>query len=159
MRTSLGRSNYNGFFTTVRKRFSNGLAFDANYTWSKSLDQVGAVQNSAGLLPNSFDPDSDYGPSFDDVTHIFNSNWVYDLPFGCGPLVGRLVYGGDLPRARRVPADTRAGNAGLGRQRAARRSTSGALPTRDIPDASVNDGVTGSGGIGTNSDRRETGPG
>ena len=51
MRTSLGRSNYNGFFTTVRKRFSRGLAFDANYTWSRSLDQVGAVQNSASAFP------------------------------------------------------------------------------------------------------------
>jgi Carboxypeptidase regulatory-like domain len=158
MRTSLGRSNYNGFFTTVRKRFSNGLAFDANYTWSKSLDQVGAVQNSASLLPNSFEPDSEYGPSFDDVTHIFNSNWVYELPFGAGRWWGGWYTAGIFRAQGGFPltivqgTQVWGGSAVLG-------FASGALPTRDIPNASVNDGVAGSGGIGTNSDPARNGTG
>ena len=97
MRSSLGRSNYNGFFTTVRKRFASGLAFDANYTFSRSEDQIGQVQNNTGVLPNNFDPDSDYGPSFDDITHIFNSNWVYELPLhrnSCGEGGTRPAFSG-----------------------------------------------------------------
>ncbi|MCA1562841.1 MAG: carboxypeptidase-like regulatory domain-containing protein [Acidobacteria bacterium] len=158
MRTSLGRSNYNGFFTTVRKRFSGGLAFDANYTWSKSLDQVGAVQNSAGLLPNSFDADSEYGPSFDDVTHIFNSNWVYELPFHRNRLWGGWFTSGIFRAQSGFPLSiiqgfqVWGGSALLG-------IGSGAIPTGTIPDAEVNGGVVGSGGIGTSGDPARNGTG
>ncbi|MDQ3347048.1 MAG: hypothetical protein M3545_03680 [Acidobacteriota bacterium] len=158
MRTSLGRSNYNGFFTTVRKRFSGGLAFDANYTWSKSLDQVGSVQNSAGLLPNSFDADSEYGPSFDDVTHIFNSNWLYELPIARNRLWGGWYTSGifraqsGFPREILQGLQVWGGSALLG-------FGSGAIPTGDIPDASANGGVVGSGGIGTSGDPARNGSG
>ncbi len=158
MRSSLGRSNYNGFFTTVRKRYSHGLAFDANYTWSKSLDQVGAVQNSAGLVPNSFDIDSEYGPSFDDVTHIFNSNWVYELPFHRNRLWGGWFASGIFRAQSGFPinitqgAQVWGGSALLG-------FGSGAIPTGSVPNASVNGGVVGSGGIGINSDPARNGTG
>lgn len=100
-RTSLGRSNYHALFLTLRKRYTNNLTFDLNYTLSRSLDQVGVVQNAANLLPNSFNLDAEYGPSNFDATHIFNSNWVYDLPIGKGqrffnssnPIVSRLLSG------------------------------------------------------------------
>jgi hypothetical protein len=83
-RANGGRSNYHGMIVSLHKRASNGLIFDINYTLSKSLDQVGAVQNSAGELASSFFPDLEYGPSFYDRRHVLNSNWVYDLPFGKG---------------------------------------------------------------------------
>jgi hypothetical protein len=92
-RTSAGRSNYHAFVATLRKRFSNGLAFDINYTLSRSLDQVGAVQNSAGLMPNSFFLDAEYSPSAFDRTHLFNSNWVYYLPFGRSEHLGGSAKG------------------------------------------------------------------
>jgi hypothetical protein len=100
-RTSGGRSNYNAFVATLRKRFSNGLTFDLNYTLSRSLDQVGAVQNSAGLMPNSFFFDAEYSPSAFDRTHLVNADWVYYLPFGkgerfgasTGPFLSRLISG------------------------------------------------------------------
>ena len=83
-RANGGRSNYHGMIVSLHKRVSNGLTFDINYTLSKSLDQVGAVQNSAGELASSFFPDLEYGPSFYDRRHQLNANWVYDLPFGAG---------------------------------------------------------------------------
>jgi hypothetical protein len=148
MRTSLGRSNYNGFFTTVRKRFSRGLAFDANYTWSRALDQVGAVQNSAALLPNSFDPDSEYGPAFNDATHIFNSNWVYELPFANDRLWGGWYTSGIFRAQSGFPllivqgTQVWGGSSLLG-------LNSGALPTRDLPSTGAHT-AAGSGGVGTN---------
>ena len=83
-RANGGRSNYHAMIVSLHKRNSNGLTFDLNYTLSKSLDQVGAVQNSAGELASSFFPNLEYGPSFFDRRHIFNANGVYDLPFGKG---------------------------------------------------------------------------
>jgi hypothetical protein len=39
------------------------------------------VQNSAGLVPNSFNLLTEYGFSGFDRTHIFNGTWLYELPF------------------------------------------------------------------------------
>jgi len=83
-RANGGRSNYHAMILSLHKRNSNGVTFDVNYTLSKSFDQVGAVQNSAGELASSFFPDIEYGPSFFDRRHQFNANGVYDLPFGKG---------------------------------------------------------------------------
>ena len=82
VRTSLGRSNYNAFFVSLHKRPSKGLTLDFNYTLSRSLDQIGGIQNFVSQFSSSFDGDIDYGPSDFDRTHLFNANFVYDLPFG-----------------------------------------------------------------------------
>ncbi|MEW6129866.1 MAG: carboxypeptidase regulatory-like domain-containing protein [Acidobacteriota bacterium] len=84
VRTSLGRSNYNAFFVSLHKRTSKGLTMDFNYTLSRSLDQIGGIQNFVSQFSSSFDGDIDYAPSDFDRTHIANANFVYDLPFGRG---------------------------------------------------------------------------
>jgi hypothetical protein len=84
MRTHNDLSNYNAATFTLRKRLSHGLQFDLNYTFSKSLDQVGTVQNNAGTYASSFNPGFQYGPSLFDRTHIFNAIFNYDLPGGHG---------------------------------------------------------------------------
>jgi hypothetical protein len=84
LRASTGRSNYNAAFVTLNKRLSKGLLTTLNYTYSRSLDQLGANQNAANVMPNSFDLDAEYGPSTFDVTHILNGAFRYELPFGRG---------------------------------------------------------------------------
>jgi hypothetical protein len=84
MRTHNDLSNYHAATITLRKRPSHGLQFDMNYTFSKSLDQVGTVQNNAGTYATSFDPNFQYGPSLFDRTHVFNAIFNYDLPGGHG---------------------------------------------------------------------------
>jgi len=94
LRTSLGFSNYNGMFVTLRKKYSKGLYYEVNYTYSKSLDQIGGIQNSANVLPNSFDLYAEYGPSGFDIRHIFNGVWSYDLPFhSSNPVLKRIIGG------------------------------------------------------------------
>src|SRR5258708_27279741 len=50
--SSVGDSNYNAFQVSLRKQMSNGVQFDINYTYSKSLDytstavQVGRLQRA-----------------------------------------------------------------------------------------------------------------
>ncbi len=84
MRTHNDLSNYHAATVTLRKRPSRGLQFDLNYTFSRSLDQVGTVQNNAGTYATSFNPNYQYGPSLFDHTHIFNTIFNYDLPAGHG---------------------------------------------------------------------------
>jgi hypothetical protein len=87
MRTYIGRTNYNGALLTVAKRPTKGLLINANYTYSKALDNGVYNQNNAGFYQNSFYPDVEYGPSPFDRRHVFNFTWIYDLPAGKGHLL------------------------------------------------------------------------
>jgi len=82
VRTHRDFSNYNAAFFALHNRGWHGLQFDMNYTFSKSLDQIGTVQNSASYYASSFNPAYEYGPSFFDRTHVFNLRYYYDLPPG-----------------------------------------------------------------------------
>lgn len=88
MRTHHDLSNYHAGFIALHNRGWRGLQFDLNYTFSKSLDQIGTVQNSASYFASSFNPAYEYGPSFFDRTHIVNATYNYNLPFGHGHLLG-----------------------------------------------------------------------
>jgi hypothetical protein len=82
MRDSHDSSNYNAFVVTLRNNNWHGLVFDLNYTRSKSLDDVGAVQNAAEYHTSSYNFGLDYGPSFFNRPNVFNAIFNYDLPFG-----------------------------------------------------------------------------
>lgn len=88
VRTHRDFSNYNAVFFALHNRGWHGMQFDLNYTFSKSLDQIGTVQNSASYFASSFNPAYEYGPSFFDRPHIFNATYNYDLPFGHGHFLG-----------------------------------------------------------------------
>ena len=87
MRTYIGSTNYNGALFSLAKRLSRGLQVNANYTFSKALDNGLLNQNNAGFYQNSFSPGVEYGPSVFDRKHVFNLNWVYDVPIGKGHIV------------------------------------------------------------------------
>jgi hypothetical protein len=95
--STVGHSNYNALQASLRKQFSNGVQFDLNYTYSKSLDVTSTASRvgfalvgyqNIGLvgsrLENAFSPDSQYAVSDFDMTHQLNANWLADLPFGKG---------------------------------------------------------------------------
>src|SRR4029077_14013827 len=88
MRSHKDYSNYHSLVVTLRNRPWHGILYDANYTFSKSLDTVGAEQNSASYYATSFDPSIEYGSSFFDHKHIINAVFNYDLPFGHGHKLG-----------------------------------------------------------------------
>ena len=85
-------SNYNAMLVTLRKRVSNGLQFDFNYTLSHSIDNVSAVVNNyvqytafgTGLVCDLTDPRACRASSDFDARNVFNTHFVYDLPFGRG---------------------------------------------------------------------------
>ncbi len=98
--SSIGRANYNGINLTLRRRFSDGVQFDINYTLAKSEDMGSQVErgsgfgnfsnggSTTGFLFNSFDPELNYGTSDFDVRHQVNTNWLAELPFGQGKRFG-----------------------------------------------------------------------
>ena len=125
VRTNNDVSNYHAATFTLRKRPSHGLSFDLNYTFSKSLDNLGAVQNSASTYQTSFNTNLQYGPSLFDRTHIFNGIYNYDLPAGKGhkfnlgnSFLDKIIAGwytsGVFRAATGVPRGVFAGNFGGG---------------------------------------------
>ena len=89
--SSIGKGNYHAMQWTIRKRFSSGLLFDLNYTWSKSIDlgsNAEADGTFTGFVINTFDPSQMRGVSSYDTTHAVNANIVYELPFGRGKHFG-----------------------------------------------------------------------
>src|SRR5262245_45269128 len=105
--TSLGTSDYHAFQTSFRKRFSNNLTFDFNYTLSHSADIAsglepdGSTIAGAALILNPLDLKVNRGNSDFDVRHLINANYIYNLPFGNGQKllsnlgsVGNFILGG-----------------------------------------------------------------
>lgn len=170
LRSSTGSSNYNAAFVTMNKRFSKGFLATVNYTFARSFDQLGANQNSASVMPNSFDLNAEYGPSPFDITHIVNSTFRYDLPFGkgrffnTGGVLDRIVggwYVSGIVTARSGDALTVTQGAGVWGGSLFLGFTSGAIPTAD-PNSfgnDVNRGVNGTNNIGTLGDPANRGTG
>jgi hypothetical protein len=82
-----GWSNYNALQLRVQKRMSNGLQFQANYSFSKSLDtgtSRGWGSGGVDVYQNPYSAASNYAPSATDLRHFLVSQVVYELPFGVG---------------------------------------------------------------------------
>src|SRR5205814_4802365 len=87
---AIANSMYHSLNARLEKRFRSGVAFMANYTWSKNIESNGNGdssfnQNGGTTLPidsyNLFRERS-YAPL--DVPHVFNFNYASELPFGAG---------------------------------------------------------------------------
>jgi hypothetical protein len=88
LNTNGADSIYHGLQAEVRRRFRSGLMFQFNYTFSKALT------NASGVDQTNFEPFTDLGNlGYDrgraafDATHVFNGNFIYELPFGSGKMV------------------------------------------------------------------------
>lgn len=81
-------SNYHSLQVEFRRRFSNGLQFQADYTFAKAItDAPNALGNNQSDLVNFRtlrNTRLDRARSPQDQTHRFVANGVYELPFGSG---------------------------------------------------------------------------
>jgi hypothetical protein len=79
------RYNYNSLQVELRHRFSQGLFFQGNYTFQKTLTNAGGtLQTRVDSLLNLFAPELEYSRADFDQTHVINLSAVYELPFGKG---------------------------------------------------------------------------
>ena len=84
---SIANGNYNGLHLTLRKAFSHGVQFDFNYTYSKCEDLGSSPESSgagSGMIINPFNQNLNKAVCNYDVTHVFSSLGVFQLPFGAG---------------------------------------------------------------------------
>ena len=85
---SIGNATYNGLQTTFRKRLSNGIDFQAAYTWSHAIDDAAdplvAPGGNRNIARNSFNLHEERGSSDYDLRNRLVTAYVFDLPFGAG---------------------------------------------------------------------------
>jgi hypothetical protein len=81
----LGSSNYHGLETSLQRRFSNGLTFQAAYTYSRTIDNDTADFFTTSLTPRRPQDFQDFAAERSvsplSRTHRFTLGAVYDLPF------------------------------------------------------------------------------
>ncbi|MEQ1922541.1 MAG: TonB-dependent receptor [Pyrinomonadaceae bacterium] len=80
--TSIGRSQYFGFTTGIRKRFSNNVQLESNYVWSRDRDDDSNERDP--FTDRSFNinnPGGDYALSDRDITHKFNLFAYIEMPW------------------------------------------------------------------------------
>ena len=75
-----GQSNFHSGEVELTRRFSNGMLFDVNYSFSKLLGYQYEASDPVGNAMWNYD----YGPVSAQPSHIFHWNFVYELPFGRG---------------------------------------------------------------------------
>lgn len=84
---SSGIGMYNALTVDVKRSFSKGLQFRANYTYAKNLDNGTAWNTSVSVNTPAFvafplRPKWDWGPAATDLRHLGAFNGSYELPFG-----------------------------------------------------------------------------
>jgi hypothetical protein len=81
-----GVSNYNGLQASFQRRFTKGLAVDANYTWSKGLADTSTFsqqgdQGWSNALPTNIRA-TEYGNTDTDLQNRFAISLNYELQYG-----------------------------------------------------------------------------
>src|SRR5579863_547478 len=84
---SEGISNYNGLQVSVQRRFTKGLAYDANYVWSKGLsDNTGYSQEGSQEGFSDANPfalrQTEYGVAENDIQNRFALSLNYEFQYG-----------------------------------------------------------------------------
>jgi len=79
-----GSSVYHGVSADFQRRFTKGIYFRTNYTFSKNIDNATNELFSSFVNPrraqDGYDFSGDRGRSALDITHKFAITWVYELP-------------------------------------------------------------------------------
>ncbi len=90
---NVATSSYNGLQVKLEKRFSQGLTFRVNYSFSKTMDVGGSGfgASTSPQDPNNFKADA--ALSSLDRAQILSLDWVYQLPFGRGRRFGSSFNG------------------------------------------------------------------
>jgi len=79
---SIGVASYHAIQFTVDKRFSHGLQFTSNFTYSRNLDEqaMASISNVGDGLYNPLSYRDNYGVSDLNIPRIWNNTFVYQVP-------------------------------------------------------------------------------
>ncbi len=110
-----GRTSYDSLQVELRRRLSKGLLVQGNYTFANAFTNAFASSSVVSGQPSTFrDMSLSKTVSPFNVTHAFKVNWIYELPFGKGQLIGggagkaldRMIGGWEFHGAARVQSGT-----------------------------------------------------
>ncbi len=77
-------ASYHALQLELRRRSPSGVQYQANYSFSKALtDSSGTAVRFDPFLDNA-QPELERARADFDLTHVFNANVLYELPFGAG---------------------------------------------------------------------------
>lgn len=80
-----GRSRYDAFTVSFKRRYANKFQLNAHYTLAKAVAWYGLASdfgNQPQNVFNGFNPAEDFGPTDADERHRFVLSGVFDLPWG-----------------------------------------------------------------------------
>jgi hypothetical protein len=94
-------STYHGLQAEIRRRLTNGLYFQANYTFSKGYtDFEGSSSDFSSLMDLTLGGAVEKKRQPNDITHLFKANGLWELPIGPGKrflnhsgFLGKLIGG------------------------------------------------------------------
>jgi Carboxypeptidase regulatory-like domain len=94
-------SSYQGLSVAVRRSFSHGVLFAANYIWSHEIDDGsnGSGDGDSLVAQNVSCMACERASGAFDARHVLNFNAIYQLPFGAGkshlssPGILRTIFG------------------------------------------------------------------
>jgi hypothetical protein len=90
-------SDYHAMVLRVTRRFAGGLMMDANYTWSKDIDNTDTVEDNQGFNAGAsargnnhdlLDPSRNRRIGYSDIPHRLAATFLYELPFSTGNATG-----------------------------------------------------------------------
>lgn len=89
-------NNYSSLQVSLNHRSSKGLTLGIAYTWSKDLTTMSYDRDYRST--NTYDLMRDYGPSSTNTPHIFEANYIYELPWYKGQhgFVGKVLGGWEV---------------------------------------------------------------
>ncbi len=98
-RGNIGNSSYNALALSLKRNFARGLLVSANYTWSHSIDDGSngsgdgdsITAQNVSCWPRAATQCGERASSAFDARHVFNANFIYELPFGAGKCILRSL--------------------------------------------------------------------
>jgi hypothetical protein len=94
---SQATADYHAMIVRINRRYSNGFMIDANYTWSKNIDNTDTVEDNQGFNAGASARGNNHSLSdfsrnrhigYSDIPHRFVGTFLYELPFGKGKAIG-----------------------------------------------------------------------
>jgi len=122
---SADASKYHSLQTSLKKRFSDNLSFNWNYTWASNTSFFRNEFTCCGATENPQDLNdlfANHGPAPAMIRHRSTIDFVYELPFGQSGsrgqqmLLGGWQFSGVLEARSGLPLLIRQGNGGPGQR-------------------------------------------
>src|SRR5882724_3361882 len=166
--TSLGYSNYNAMFATIKMNDFHGITAISNFTWGKALGtQQLAQYNSSETLTDPWNIKNNYGPQNFDIRVLFNAGLTYKptMFHGMHGWKGRLLDGWSVSPFVTAQSGfpirvtfSEGGNCSgdcqgfgqVGNSASSSTAYENALPNGQIPHSVLYRNVVSAGGVGTN---------